>query len=130
MNWTAYLGTWYELKRTGDPPFQRGLSNVKAEYSLELDSDGSGSGSGGSSDSRKIKVTNSGTTESGQVKVATGTATIVGPGQLRVSFLPPWLDFLIPQKANYIILQTDYVNYSIVTDADNKYFWYLQREPL
>ncbi|WP_445468635.1 lipocalin family protein [Marinobacter shengliensis] len=74
-----YLGTWYEIARL-DHSFERGLSQVTAEYTLN--NDGS------------IKVINRGyNAEKGEWKEAQGRAKFVGDsnvGHLKVSFFGPF----------------------------------------
>jgi apolipoprotein D and lipocalin family protein len=74
-----YLGTWYEIARL-DHSFERGLSNVTANYSMRDD--------GG------VKVVNRGfNTEKSEWDEATGKAYFVGEsdiGQLKVSFFGPF----------------------------------------
>jgi len=79
FNLNKYLGKWYEIARL-DHPFERGLSNVTAVYSLK--------GDGG------VKVVNRGfSSEDGEWKEATGKAYFVeasDKGYLKVSFFGPF----------------------------------------
>ncbi len=74
-----YLGTWHEIARL-DHSFERGLSDIRAEYSLRED--------GG------VKVLNSGfDAETQQRRSAEGKAYFIdGPerGRLKVSFFGPF----------------------------------------
>ena len=74
FNLKRYLGTWYEIARF-DHSFERGMSNVMAEYLLR--------------DDGKIDVLNSGW-KAGNYKVAEGKAKqpdpVKNPARLKVSF--------------------------------------------
>lgn len=73
-----YLGTWYEIARL-DHRFERGLSNVSAEYSLK--------------DNGKIRVINKGLDEDGEWNEAEGRARFArdeDEGYLKVSFFGPF----------------------------------------
>ena len=109
-----YLGKWYEIARF-DHFFERGLSNVKAEYSLR--SDGS------------IKVVNRGfSSQTGSWKEAQGKAYFVKDptlGFLKVSFFGP-------VYGSYIVLELDQerYQYSLVCGPDRSYLWILARTPI
>ncbi len=106
-----YLGTWYEIARL-DNSFERGLTQVTANYSLRND--------GG------VKVINRGySVKEKKWKEVVGKAFFVkGPdlGYLKVSFFGPFY-------ASYIILEIDHENYqySLVCGADKSYLWILAR---
>ena len=108
-----YLGTWYEIARM-DHSFERGLSNVTAEYRLKDD--------GG------VRVLNRGfNTTKGSWKEAEGKAYFVGDptvGQLKVSFFGPFY-------ASYNVIELDQKEYqwSLVTGPDKDYLWILSRTP-
>src|SRR5690554_7009160 len=82
-----YLGTWYEIARL-DHSFERGLSRVTAEYTLN--------------DDGSIRVINRGyNTEKGAWKEAEGRAKFVGDsevGHLKVSFFGPFY-------ASYVVFE-------------------------
>jgi len=108
-----YMGTWYEIARLPHY-FERGLDEVKAEYTL-LD-DGT------------IRVVNSGVRD-GEPQSITGTAKFRDPdaepltGELRVSFFWPFYsDYRI------IELAPDY-SHAVVTGGSREYFWVLSRKP-
>ena len=108
-----YLGTWYEIARL-DHSFERGLTNVTAEYSLRDD--------GG------VKVVNRGyDPEAGEWKEADGKAYFVedqNTGYLKVSFFGPFY-------GSYVIAdldQEDY-QYALVSGSDTSYLWILARKP-
>jgi apolipoprotein D and lipocalin family protein len=108
-----YLGTWYEIARL-DHPFERGLSNVTATYSLRDD--------GG------VKVINRGYNVEDQAwDEADGKAYFVGDenvGELKVSFFGPFY-------GGYNIIELDKAGYqySMVAGPDRSYLWILSRSP-
>ena len=108
-----YLGTWYEIARL-DHSFERGLSNVTAEYSLRDD--------GG------VRVINRGyKAEDGEWDQAEGKAYFVGDedvGQLKVSFFGPFYG-----GYNVFELDKERYQYSMVAGPDRSYLWILARSP-
>jgi apolipoprotein D and lipocalin family protein len=105
-----YLGTWYEIARL-DHPFERGLDQVSAEYSLRDD--------GG------VRVLNRGKSSNGW-KTAEGKAYFAqNPkiGFLKVSFFGPFF-------ASYVIfdLSPDYRT-AYVCGPNRTYLWLLARTP-
>ena len=108
-----YLGVWHEVARL-DHSFERGLTEVTAEYSLRTD--------GG------VKVVNRGFSVSGKKwKQAEGRAYFTGEkttGQLKVSFFRPFY-------GGYNIIDLDKENYSyaLVCGPNLSYLWILAREP-
>ena len=108
-----YLGSWYEIARL-DHRFERGMSNVTANYSMRDD--------GG------VKVTNRGyEVAKGEWNDATGKAYFVGDtdvGQLKVSFFGPFY-------GGYNIIELDENNYqyALVAGPDRSYLWILARSP-
>lgn len=109
-----YLGTWYEIARF-DHRFERGLSNVTAEYSLRDD--------GG------VKVLNRGYSNAAKKwKEAEGKAYFeqnTSTGFLKVSFFGPFY-------ASYVIFELDHENYqySLICGSDRSYLWILARTPV
>ena len=108
-----YLGKWYEIARL-DHSFERGLSNITAQYSLRDD--------GG------VKVINSGfSKEDNEWQQAEGKAYFVDEtdsGHLKVSFFGPFY-------GSYIIFELekkDY-QYAFVSGPDTSYLWLLARTP-
>ena len=107
-----YLGKWYEIARLPFP-YEKGLVNVTATYSLRKDG--------------KVKVVNEGykNTKDGKHKVANGKAKFgESPdlGYLRVSFFWPFYgDYIIVE------LDPDYT-YAMVISSP-RYLWILSREP-
>jgi len=109
-----YLGKWYEIARL-DHSFERGLSNVSAEYSLRED--------GG------LSVINKGfSREDGEWKTAEGKAYFVGDsneGHLKVSFFGPFY-------GSYVVFDLDRENYqyAFVAGYNKSYLWLLSRTPV
>jgi len=107
-----YLGKWYEIARL-DHPFERGLSNITAEYSLQDD--------GG------VRVVNRGfSKKAGKWDEAVGKAYFVERedlGYLKVSFFGPFY-------GSYIVfeLDNDY-RYAFVSGPKTSYLWLLARTP-
>jgi apolipoprotein D and lipocalin family protein len=109
-----YLGRWYEIARL-DHSFERGLSQVTADYSLRDD--------GG------VKVLNRGySAKEKSWKEAEGKAYFVkgsDQGFLKVSFFGPFY-------GSYVIFGLDHENYqySLVCGPDKSYLWILNRSPV
>ena len=108
-----YLGKWYEIARL-DHSFERGLSQVSAEYSLNADG--------------SVKVINRGFSDKDKKwKEAVGKAYFVkrpDQGFLKVSFFGPFY-------GSYIILELDHKNYAhaLVCGPNRSYLWILARSP-
>ena len=108
-----YLGKWYEVARL-DHSFERGLTNVTAEYSIRED--------GG------VRVINRGySPEDKEWNEAEGKAYFVkeqNVGYLKVSFFGPFY-------GSYVIfdLDKDQYNYSFVSGPSKSYLWLLSRTP-
>ncbi|OEE60873.1 lipocalin [Enterovibrio norvegicus FF-454] len=107
-----YLGKWYEVARL-DHSFERGLSNVTAEYSVRED--------GG------IRVLNRGfNTEDQEWSDAEGRAYFVDErdtAHLEVSFFGPFF-------SSYVVFELgeDY-DYAFVSGYNTNYLWLLARTP-
>ncbi len=107
-----YLGTWYEIARL-DHSFERGMSQVSAEYSFRED--------GG------VSVLNKGfSKEKAKWHEAKGKAYFVkspNEGYLKVSFFGPFY-------GSYVIFDLD-ANYqhAFVSGPDHSYLWLLARTP-
>lgn len=106
-----YLGTWFEVARY-PVPFEAGCAGVTAEYGALPDG--------------KISVLNTCRTLDGAVRsTISGTAAVVGPGRLKVSF--PSVPF---GAADYWVLWTDADYRTAVVGAPNgRSGWILNREP-
>lgn len=108
-----YLGTWYEIARL-DHPFERGLTDVTAEYRTR---EGGG-----------IEVVNAGfDPEAGERRAAVGKAFFVGDpsvGMLKVSFFGPFY-------GGYNVIDLDEEGYcwSMVAGPNRSYLWILGRTP-
>jgi apolipoprotein D and lipocalin family protein len=105
-----YLGKWYEIARL-DHSFERGLTNVTAEYTLRDD--------GG------INVLNRGYNAADSTwSSAEGRAYFVeepDEGYLKVSFFRPFY-------GSYVIFELDEdYQYSFVCGPDKSYLWLLSR---
>ncbi|KEI34959.1 lipoprotein Blc [Francisella sp. W12-1067] len=107
-----YLGKWYEIARF-DNSFEKGMTHVYAEYSLNPDG--------------TIKIINSGVDpESGKRSYAKGVAKFVegeNIAYLKVSFFRPFY-------GAYVVfnLDKDY-KYAYVAGANKDYLWLLSRTP-
>jgi len=114
FNIEKYLGKWYEIARL-DHSFERGLTNVTAEYSLRDD--------GG------VRVLNRGfSAEEDLWKEAEGKAYFVkrsDQGYLKVSFFGPFY-------GSYIVFALDHENYqfALVCGPNKSYLWILARSPM
>jgi len=107
-----YLGTWYEIARL-DHRFERGLSHVTADYSLQ--------------ESGQVRVINSGySTAKKAASTAEGKARFVSAptiGHLKVSFFGPFY-------GSYVIFELgDDYDYAFVAGNNKKYLWLLARTP-
>jgi len=108
-----YLGKWYEIARL-DHSFERGLSQVTAEYSLRED--------GG------VRVLNRGfSAAKGEWKEAEGKAYFVESedlGYLKVSFFGPFY-------GSYIVfeLDSDEYQYAFISGPNTSFLWLLARTP-
>jgi apolipoprotein D and lipocalin family protein len=107
-----YLGKWYEIARL-DHPFERGLDNITAEYSLDGD---------------EVKVVNRGySVADGEWKTAEGKASFVDGSDvahLKVSFFGPFY-------GSYIVFgldKSDY-QYAFISGPNTSYLWLLSRSP-
>ena len=107
-----YLGTWYEIARL-DHSFERGLSQVTAEYSKR--------------DDGAIQVVNRGfDAKKDKWREARGVARFVGPsdvGRLKVSFFWPFY-------GGYHVIALDHQDYryAMVTSNNRSYLWLLARQ--
>lgn len=108
---SRYLGTWYEIARL-DHSFERGLSQVTAQYSM---------GEGGA-----IRVINRGFDRAGDKwKEARGKAYFVESpqtGRLKVSFFGPFYG-----GYNIIALDQEQYAHALVCGPSRSYLWILAR---
>ena len=109
-----YLGVWYEIARL-DHRFERGLTDIQAEYSL--------------SESGDVKVLNSGyDAEAGKRSLAEGKAHFAAQpniGSLEVSFFGPFYG-----AYNIIDLDKSAYRWAMITGPDRDYLWILARTPV
>lgn len=107
-----YLGEWHEIARL-DHSFERGLTQVTANYSLNPDG--------------TVKVLNRGYSEkNGEWNEAEGLAKMNGPadqGRLKVSFFGPFYG-----AYNIVKLAPDY-SMALIVGPDLTYGWILARSP-
>lgn len=109
-----YLGKWYEVARL-DHSFERGLTQVTAEYSLR--------------DDGSVRVLNRGFSVDRKAwDDAEGRARFVERsdiGFLKVSFFRPFY-------GSYVVFELDRDNYqyAVVAGPDQSYLWILARTPV
>ncbi len=107
-----YLGKWYEIARL-DNSFERGLSQITADYSLGTDGE--------------IKVINRGyAIAEKEWQQADGKAYFVEKsdvGYLKVSFFGPFY------SAYIVVLLDENYQYALVTSSSKSYLWILARQP-
>lgn len=104
-----YMGLWYEIARF-DSSFERGMTNVTAEYTLR--------------ENGTVRVDNSGERD-GKRTHAIGKAKAAKPavpGSLRVSF---FLWFYAPYR---VLMLGENYEYALVSSGE-KYLWILSRTP-
>lgn len=107
----SYTGTWYELYRL-DHPFERGLSHVTADYTLQ--------------DDGTVRVENNGIKEDGSMSNIVGRAEFQGDptvGSLKVSFFGPFF------SGYHIIALGENYDYAMVAGGNFDYLWILSRTP-
>lgn len=106
-----YLGKWYEIARYNHP-FEKGLDNVTAEYSIREDG--------------MVKVLNSGWKE-GKFQTAEGKAKLAaeakGSAWLKVSF------FLFFYGDYKVMMTDDNYSFALIGSKTDKYLWILSRTP-
>jgi apolipoprotein D and lipocalin family protein len=107
-----YLGTWYEIARL-DHRFERGLTNVTANYSMRDD--------GG------VRVLNRGRNADGEWEEVEGKAYLADRpdvGRLKVSFFGPFYG-----GYNIVELDAAEYRYALVVGPNRDYLWILARQP-
>lgn len=106
-----YMGLWYEINRTFNN-FEYDCKNASAFYTINVDN--------------TVNVLNTCFDKHWKrISSIQGTAVQIKNNKFHVSFPQEHATgLLVP---NYIVLKTDYVNYSIVTSQDKKYLWILSR---
>lgn len=107
-----FTGTWYEIARL-DHGFEKGMSHVTAEYSLNPDGD--------------LRVINKGfDTKSGKWQSSEAKAKFIETpdvGRLKVSFFGPFYG-----SYNIIDLDEKDYSYAMVTGPSTRFFWILSRQ--
>ncbi|PLW67075.1 lipocalin family protein [Pseudohalioglobus lutimaris] len=109
-----YMGKWYEIARL-DHRFERGMTNVTADYTLQEN--------GG------VSVVNRGyLPQTGEWKEAVGKAYFVeqpDTAYLKVSFFGPFY-------GSYVVFGLDKEGYqhAFVSGPDHSYLWFLSRTPV
>jgi len=105
-----YMGRWYEIARL-DHRFERGMTDVTADYALNADG--------------SLRVVNSGTRQ-GRRKSVEGTARFKGSpdvASLAVSFFPGF-----PGGYHVFALDEGY-QWAMISGPDRGYLWILGRQP-
>ena len=111
FNLNNYLGKWYEIARL-DHSFERGLSQVTANYSIKDD--------GG------VRVINKGSSiKNNEWQEAEGKAYFVDTtteGYLKVSFFGPFY-------GSYVVFELEHENYqyAFISGPNTDYLWLLSR---
>lgn len=111
FNLNNYLGKWYEIARL-DHSFERGLSQVTANYSIKDD--------GG------VRVLNKGfSIKNNEWQEAEGKAYFVDTtteGYLKVSFFGPFY-------GSYVVFELEHENYqyAFISGPNTDYLWLLSR---
>jgi apolipoprotein D and lipocalin family protein len=106
-----YLGRWYEIARFPNR-FEKGCQDVTADY--------------GQRDDGRISVVNT-CVKDGVSEAIAGQAWVVGPGQLKVTFVP-WLGSLAAGDYWVLHLESDY-SMAVVGAPSGSFGWILSREP-
>jgi apolipoprotein D and lipocalin family protein len=113
VDFTRYVGKWYEIARLPNRFQRQCASDTTATYTLRPDG--------------KLTVLNTCRTSEGRTKSAKGTARVadgIGPNtKLKVTFFWPF-------SGNYWIIDLDPgYRWAVVGEPDRRYFWILSREP-
>ncbi len=103
-----YMGRWYEVARF-DHSFERGMSNVTAEYTLQPDG--------------MVRVVNRGVREGKQHEAIGKAKTTPEAGRLRVSF------FMFFYSDYNIMEMAENGEWALVGSRSPKYLWILSRTP-
>lgn len=103
-----YMGRWYEVARF-DHSFERGMSNVTAEYTLQPDG--------------TVRVVNRGVRDGKQQEAIGKAKTTAEAGRLRVSF------FMFFYSDYNILAMGDNGEWALIGSRSPKYLWILSRKP-
>ena len=109
-----YMGPWFGIAHF-PTWFERGGHDVRAMYTLLPDG-------------KTVQVHNSCLLWRVRVQIK-GTAVVVGPGKLHVSFPHLPQEVWSKGRGNYWILATDYDGYALVGDPAREHLWILSRTP-
>lgn len=121
---SSYLGTWYQVALFPNSFQRQCLSDTTATYRLR--------------DDGALDVLNRCRQADGKFDEALGRARPVGqrvqdelrPAQLKVSFLPAWLQWLPVGQGDYWVIQrADDGRYAVVSEPSRRYLWVLSRTP-
>lgn len=103
-----FMGRWYEVARF-DHSFERGMSNVTAEYILQPDG--------------KVRVVNRGVRDGKQQEAIGKAKTTAEAGRLRVSF------FMFFYSDYNILEMGQNGDWVLIGSRSPKYLWILSRKP-
>ena len=115
-----YAGTWYELARLPNRFQDQCAGDVTATYAPNPDG--------------SVQVVNRCRKHDGEMSESEGRATpapgVASNAQLKVSFLPGWLQWLRLGRGDYwvVMLDDDY-RYAVVSEPGREYLWILSRTP-
>lgn len=115
-----YAGRWFEWARLPNRFQQDCVGDVTADYRLEPDA--------------SFQVINRCRTADGRWRVAEGRA-ITAPGvdsgaQLKVNFLPRWLQWFPLGRGDYwVVLLDPQYRYAVVSEPSREFIWMLSRTP-
>ena len=115
-----YAGTWYELSRLPNRFQEDCVGDVTATYTPQADG--------------AVGVVNRCRTRNGEIKKSEGLATpapgVTSGAQLKVSFLPSWLQWFPLGRGDYwvVMLDPEY-RYAVVSEPGREFMWILARAP-
>lgn len=121
---SSYLGTWYQVALFPNSFQRQCVSDTTATYRQR--------------DDGSLDVLNRCRGADGRFDEALGRARPVGqrvqgelrPAQLKVSFLPAWLQWLPVGQGDYWVIQrADDGRYAVVSEPSRRYLWVLSRTP-
>lgn len=118
VDWSQYVGKWYELARLPNSFQRKCVADVIAEYTALP--------------SGSIRVVNRCQRDDRSVDAATGEARKVAgeEGKLKVRFAPEWLSRLPAVWGDYwVIGLDDTYQTALVGTPDREYLWLLSRTP-
>jgi apolipoprotein D and lipocalin family protein len=115
-----YAGRWFELARLPNRFQDRCVGDVTADYTQEPDA--------------SLTVLNRCRTAAGEWQSAEGRATRVpdvpSGAQLKVSFLPRWMQWFPLGRGDYwVVLLDPQYRYTVVSEPSREFLWILSRTP-